>query len=95
MFPFRQHRGKVIGLAFSPNGDFMYSVGSLGSIALYDSSDNSYELIRLLGNTVARGEKFGPDAVAVSPGGQYIAFIGPTEYTISVASARSLDEVRT
>ncbi|XP_064594375.1 WD repeat-containing protein 90-like isoform X2 [Liolophura sinensis] len=89
----RQHWGKVIGLAYSPNGDYMYSVGSLGSIALYDCSDNSYELIRLLGNTVARGEKFGPDAVAVSPRGEYIAFIGPTEYTISVASGRSLDEV--
>lgn len=89
----RQHRGKVIGIAFSPSGDHMYSAGSLGSIALYDGSDNSYNLLRLLGNTVARGDQHGPTALAVSPDGKFVAFVGPTQFTVSVVDGRTLDEV--
>ncbi|XP_013393033.1 WD repeat-containing protein 90-like [Lingula anatina] len=89
----KQHRGKITGLAFSPSGEYLYSSCSLGSVALYDASENVYGLLRLLGNTIARGEKFGPDAIAVAPEGRRIAFIGPTEFTISVLDARTLDEV--
>ena len=90
---FRQHRGKVTGIAFSLNGDYLYSAGSLGSIALYDASDHSYHLLRLLGNTVGRGEHHGPASLTVSPDGRFVAFVGPSEFTVSVVDGRSLDEV--
>ena len=90
----RQHRGKVIGVTFSPSGEQLYSAGSLGSLALYDSKDNGFPLLRLLSNMLARGEKRAPNALTVSPDGLFLAFVGPTEFTICVTDARSLDEVQ-
>lgn len=66
----------------------------MGTLALYDASAENYPLLRLLGNVVARGERFCPDALAVSPDGRRVVFIGPTEYTVTVVDAKSLDEVR-
>lgn len=37
-----------MGLAFSPNGEFMYSADSLGSLALYDSSEEDHNVIRVV-----------------------------------------------
>ena len=90
---FRQHRGKITGLAFNPVGDYLYSACSMGTLALYDASAENYPLLRLLGNVVSRGERFCPDALAVSPDGRRVVFIGPTEYTVTVVDAKSLDEV--
>lgn len=42
---------------------------------------------------VARGNQFGPQALALSPCGRRVAFVGPTEFTVTVADARCLDEV--
>ncbi len=91
----RQHRGHVIGLVFSPTpcGEFLYSAGSLGSLAMYDATNNQYSLLRVLGNTVARGEDRGPEALTVSPDGRFVAFVGPTEFTISVVEGKTMDEV--
>ncbi|XP_064636675.1 WD repeat-containing protein 90-like [Lineus longissimus] len=90
---YQQHRGRVTGLAYSPNGEFLYSSGSLGILALYDASTDKYALLRVLGNTVAHGDQFAPDALTVSPDGNSVAFVGPSEFTISVVNARSLDEI--
>lgn len=45
---YRQHRGEVIGLAFSPDGEFMYSADSEGSLALYNASDDDHNVIRVV-----------------------------------------------
>ena len=83
----------MTGLVFNPNGDFLYSAGALGSIALHDAANNLYQLLRLLGNTVAVGDKHAPEALAVSPDGRSIAFVGPTDFAVSIVNAKSLDEV--
>lgn len=62
---------------------------------MYDASSDNYPLLRLLGNTTAKGEKYCPDALAVSPDGRRVAFIGPSEYTVTVVDSKSLDEVTT
>ena len=64
-----------------------------GGLALYDGSGEDFQLIRMLVNTVARGEKFGQNVLSVSGDSLKLAFVGPSEYTITVVDARSLDEV--
>ncbi|KAF7661567.1 hypothetical protein LDENG_00259130 [Lucifuga dentata] len=89
----RQHRGEVVGLAFSPDGEFMYSAGSLGSLMLYNSSEEDHHVIRVLYNLVAQGTERAPDALTVSSDSRCLAFVGPSEYIVTIADARSLDEL--
>ena len=65
-----------------------------GALALYDAADDGFQLIRMLPNTVVIGGKFGPHVLSVSEDSLKLAYIGPTEFTVTVANARSLDEVR-
>lgn len=65
-----------------------------GALALYDAADDGFKLIRMLPNTVVMGGKFGPHVLSVSEDSLKLAYIGPTEFTVTVANARSLDEVR-
>ncbi|XP_023663948.2 WD repeat-containing protein 90 isoform X2 [Paramormyrops kingsleyae] len=88
----KQHRGEVTGLIFSPDGQHMYSSGSLGTLALYDSSQDDHHVLRVLGKVVARGSERGPDALALSTDSRSLAFVGPSEYTVTIMNARSLDE---
>ncbi|KAK2820247.1 hypothetical protein Q5P01_023206 [Channa striata] len=88
-----QHRGEVVGLTFSPNGEFMYSADSQGSLALYNSAEEDHNVIRVVCNVTARGTERAPDALAVSSDSRCLAFVGPTEYIVTIADARSLDEV--
>ena len=89
----RQHRGRIIGVAYSATGDYLYSADSNGSLALYEVGDNRYQVLRVLTNTVARGDHRAPQALTVSPDGQHVAFVGPTEFTVTAVSGSSLDEV--
>ena len=93
MYVHRQHRGKVTGVAFNPVSPHLYSCGSVGSLALHDTNDDNYQLMRLLTNTVARGDTRGSSTLTVSSDGRRITFVGPTDFTISVVDAKSLDEV--
>uniref|UniRef100_A0A8C7XN51 WD repeat domain 90 n=1 Tax=Oryzias sinensis TaxID=183150 RepID=A0A8C7XN51_9TELE len=89
----RQHKGEVIGLAFSPDGDFMHSADSQGSLALYDASEEDHSVIRLACNVVARGTERAPDALTVSGDSRFLAFVGPSQYIVTIADAQSLDEL--
>ncbi|XP_035469186.2 WD repeat-containing protein 90 isoform X2 [Scophthalmus maximus] len=89
----KQHRGEVVGLAFSPDGEFMYSADSQGSLALYNSSEEDHNMIRVVCNVVARGPERAPDALTVSSDSRCLAFVGPSEYIVTIADARSLDEL--
>lgn len=81
-------------MVFSVDGRYLYSAGSLGSVALYDATNAKFQLLRLLGNTIVRGESHGPHALAVSPDSKCVAFVGPTEFTVTVVDGRTLDEVK-
>lgn len=37
-----------MGLAFSPDGEFMYSADSQGSLALYNSSEEEHSVIKVV-----------------------------------------------
>ncbi|KAM6898195.1 WD repeat-containing protein 90 [Lycodopsis pacificus] len=89
----KQHRGEVVGLAFSPDGEFMYSAGSQGSLALYNASEEDHNVIRVVCNVLARGTERAPDALTVSSDSRCVAFIGPSEYIVTIADSQSLDEL--
>lgn len=42
---------------------------------------------------MARGTERAPDALTVSSDSRCLAFVGPSEYIVTIADARSLDEV--
>lgn len=44
----RRHRGEVVGLVFTPDGEFMYSADSQGSLVLYNAFDGDYNVIRVV-----------------------------------------------
>uniref|UniRef100_A0A4W6G2L9 WD repeat domain 90 n=1 Tax=Lates calcarifer TaxID=8187 RepID=A0A4W6G2L9_LATCA len=81
----KEHSGEVVGLAFSPDGEFMYSADSQGSLI--------HSVPDWLGNVVARGTERAPDALTVSSDSRCLAFVGPSEYIVTIADARSLDEL--
>ena len=67
--------------------------GRVGTVALYGASSDDVELIRALPNAVAPGDHLGPHVISVSADSLRLAFVGPSEHTVTVANARTLDEV--
>lgn len=90
---YRQHRGSVTGLTFSPDGNFMYSSCSHGILALYSCTIQKSHIIRVLANVVSRDAAHSPEALSVSSDGHRLAFVGPSEYIVTLMDAYSLDEL--
>ncbi len=94
-FP-RHHSGGVTGLVYSPSGQLLYSSASGGSLALYSSREHATpRLLRLLGNTVAKGgdDGYAPGALSLNQDGSRLAFIGPHNHTITVLEGETLNEL--
>ncbi|KAG9465767.1 hypothetical protein GDO78_017755 [Eleutherodactylus coqui] len=89
----KQHRGAITGLLFSPDGALMYSSCSAGSLALYSIGHREQHVVRVLGNVVCKDSERGPQALTLSRDGHLLAFVGPTEYTVTIMDGRSLDEL--
>lgn len=89
----RHLHGQVTGLAYSPDGSKLYSCCSLGIAAVYDATTPNYNSLRVIAGLVARGDKFSPQALVVSPCGRRVAFVGPTDFTVTIADAMGLDEL--
>ncbi|KAL2078258.1 hypothetical protein ACEWY4_025943 [Coilia grayii] len=89
----RKHTESVVGCVFSPDGECLFSGSADGSLALYNSAHQEIPALRILGNVLARGVERAPDALVVSGDSSRLAFIGPTEHTVTIMDARSLDEV--
>ncbi|KAK7508050.1 hypothetical protein BaRGS_00001015, partial [Batillaria attramentaria] len=87
------HKGVVTGVLYSPNGEYLYSACSQGSLAAYSAESKGYPLLRILNNMVARGKRFGPDALAISSCGRKLAFVGPSDFTVTVVDSRHLSEL--
>ena len=80
-------------MLFSPSGHRLYSCCSAGSLAMFDSEQQSCPLLRLLGNAVVRDERLGQQALALSEDGQRLAYVGPLLCNVTILDALSLNEV--
>ncbi|XP_029702490.1 WD repeat-containing protein 90 isoform X2 [Takifugu rubripes] len=89
----KQHSGRVMGLIFTPDGEFMYSADSQGSLVLYNAFDEDYNVIRVLYNVVAGGPERASDTLTVSSDSRCLAFVGPTQYIVTIADSKSLEEL--
>uniref|UniRef100_S4RMJ0 WD repeat domain 90 n=1 Tax=Petromyzon marinus TaxID=7757 RepID=S4RMJ0_PETMA len=90
----KQHRGQITALAFSRSGEFMYSACSLGSLAMYDASDDDLPALRVLGEPACQYDgDDAPSVLALSTDGRRLAFVGPSQDAVTVMDARSLEEV--
>uniref|UniRef100_A0A669PRM7 WD repeat-containing protein 90 n=1 Tax=Phasianus colchicus TaxID=9054 RepID=A0A669PRM7_PHACC len=89
----KQHRTRVAGLTFSPDGNFMFSSCLQGTLALYSCVAQKSQVLRVLGNVVAQDAGSGPDALVLSEDSRLLAFVGPSKYVVTVMEACSLDEL--
>ncbi|XP_064376546.1 WD repeat-containing protein 90 isoform X2 [Dromaius novaehollandiae] len=89
----KQHRAAITGLTFSPDGNFMFSSCSQGTLALYNCVVQKSHVLRVLGNVVVRDAGSGPDALVLSEDSRLLAFVGPSKFIVTVMEACSLDEL--
>ncbi|XP_056359041.1 WD repeat-containing protein 90 isoform X2 [Oenanthe melanoleuca] len=89
----KQHRTAITGLTFSPDGNFMFSSCLQGTLALYSLVARKTQVLRVLGNVVARDGGSGVDTLVVSGDSRLLAFVGPSKYVVTVMEACSLDEL--
>ncbi|KAL7979088.1 hypothetical protein Chor_015112 [Crotalus horridus] len=82
----KQHRGLITGLTFSPDGNFMYSSCTQGTLSLYNCAVQKT-------NVVSQDADHGPDALSVSCEGRLLAFVGPSKYIVTLMDAHTLDEL--
>uniref|UniRef100_A0A803TYR9 WD repeat-containing protein 90 n=1 Tax=Anolis carolinensis TaxID=28377 RepID=A0A803TYR9_ANOCA len=55
----KQHRGLITGLTFSPDGNFMYSCCSRGTLALYNCAMQKSHIVRVLGEEIFHSSQWG------------------------------------
>ncbi|KAM6424013.1 WD repeat-containing protein 90 isoform 1-T1 [Liasis olivaceus] len=89
----KQHRGLITGLTFSPDGNFMYSSCTHGTLSLYNCAIQKSHTVRVLANVVSQDADHGPDALCVSCDGRLLAFVGPSKYIVTLMDAHTLDEL--
>uniref|UniRef100_A0A8C8CV08 WD repeat-containing protein 90 n=1 Tax=Oncorhynchus tshawytscha TaxID=74940 RepID=A0A8C8CV08_ONCTS len=70
-------------VAFHPSLQVFSCGSSSGLVRVFD----------IASNVVARGTERAPDALTVSSDNRCLAFVGPSEYTVTIMAARSLDEL--
>ncbi|XP_039934861.1 WD repeat-containing protein 90 isoform X5 [Hirundo rustica] len=89
----KQHRTAITGLTFSPDGNLMFSSCLQGTLALYRFVAQKTQVLRVLGNVVARDAGSGVDTLVLSGDSRLLAFVGPSKYVVTVMEACSLDEL--
>ena len=65
-------------------------------MAVFDTADveqTGAPLLRVLPRMASRKTDYGRHSIAVSPNSRKVAFIGPNEFTVTIASCSMLDEL--
>lgn len=86
------HSAIVFNLVYNPSGKMLFSASQDGSLVQYDTS-NSYNPIKISKDMVFKQASLPSYVIAVDSQGNRGALIGPSQYLVTVFSAKSLDEV--
>nr|XP_045369601.1 WD repeat-containing protein 90 isoform X3 [Camelus bactrianus] len=90
----RCHQGAITGLVTSPDGSFLFSSCSQGTLAQYHIGGPWCRILRMAAaNVVCLDSCLSPNALAVSGDSRLLAFVGPSKYMVTVMSTASLDEL--
>ena len=68
----------------------------IGNVTLFDTSDIEHvgaPILRSLMRVTAPGDHWGSKIVVASADDRKVAFVGPNEFTVTVASSTTLDEL--
>ncbi|XP_013373215.1 PREDICTED: WD repeat-containing protein 90 isoform X2 [Chinchilla lanigera] len=87
------HRGAIIGLLGTPDGNFLFSSCSQGSLVQYSCANSQCHVLRVAANTVCQDAQPHPNTLAVSRDSRLLAFVGPSKCTVTVVDSASLDEL--
>ncbi|XP_062955596.1 WD repeat-containing protein 90 isoform X1 [Cynocephalus volans] len=87
------HRGAITGLAVTPNGKFLFSSCSLGTLAQYSCAVPRSCVLQVAADMVCRDSHLSPNALAVSGDSRLLAFVGPSRCTVTVMDSASLGEL--
>ncbi|XP_028710456.1 WD repeat-containing protein 90 isoform X2 [Peromyscus leucopus] len=88
-----RHRGAITSLVITPDGRFLFSSCSQGSLVQYNCAVSRCCVLRVAANTVYQDGRPNPSVLAVSGDSCRLAFVGPSKCMVTVMESASLDEL--
>ncbi|XP_048188254.1 WD repeat-containing protein 90 isoform X2 [Perognathus longimembris pacificus] len=88
-----RHRGAITSLIVSPDGSFLFSSCSRGSLIQYDCAVPQCRILRVAANVVCQDARPNPNTLAVSGDSRLLAFVGPSKCMVTVMESASLGEL--
>ncbi|XP_069875939.1 WD repeat-containing protein 90-like isoform X1 [Dipodomys merriami] len=88
-----RHRGAVTSLIVTPDGSFLFSSCSRGSLVQYDCAVPQCRVLRVAANVVCQDAHPNPNTLAVSGDSRLLAFVGPSKGMVTVMESASLGEL--
>ncbi|CAF3845969.1 unnamed protein product [Rotaria magnacalcarata] len=84
------HTKGITGLLYAHNGGRLISSDEEGTLCLLDAND-SYKLQRTVAKALSTSQK-GTMILSISPDGKHTAYVGPTEYVVTIVETNSLNQ---
>nr|XP_045017712.1 WD repeat-containing protein 90 isoform X1 [Jaculus jaculus] len=88
-----RHRGAITSLVITPDGNFLFSTCSQGSLVQYNCTVPQCCVLRVAANVIYQNDHPNPNTLAVSGDSRRLAFVGPSKCTVTVMESASLDEL--
>ncbi|XP_051023389.1 WD repeat-containing protein 90 [Acomys russatus] len=88
-----RHRGAITSLVITPDGRFLFSSCSQGSLVQYNCAVSRCCVLRVAANMVCQDGRPNPNTLAVSGDSCRLAFVGPSKCMVTVVESASLDEL--
>lgn len=88
-----RHRGAITSLVITPDGRFLFSSCSQGSLVQYNCAVSRCCVLRVAANLVCQDGRPNPNILAVSGDSCRLAFVGPSKCMVTVVDSVSLDEL--